>query len=358
MWFALGYLFFAVYGSLVPLEYQSRPLTEAWAVFGHIAGMSLSFISRTDWLVNILLFIPLAVLLAGALWPTHTVVAATLVALGVFTLCLGFSVAIEFMQVLFPQRTSSINDIVAQSIGTGLGISTWIAFGSRLSAWFIGWRSARSPLDIWKRFLYSYLFVLFGYSLLPLDLTISPVEILHKWHEGRLILLPFSFAFAEPIEAIYALAADVAVWMPAAFLWCLAFPGKRLRSWSAMVGAATALEFLQLFVYSRVTDVTDIFTAGVGSAVGIWIAERMGQSYEGKAAQPLFHPSMGWLLLALVWIFVLAGIFLYPFEFQTDREFLAARLQGARKVPFEVYYLGTEYRAATEVMHKVGFFLP
>lgn len=358
MWFALGYLFFAIYGSLVPLEYQSRPLTEAWAIFGDIAGMSLSFVSRTDWLVNILLFIPLAFLLAGACWPAHGVVAGTLVALGVFALCLGFSVAIEFMQVFFPQRTPSINDIVAQSIGTGLGITAWITFGSRLSAWFSGWRSARSPLDIWKRFLYSYLFVLFGYSLLPLDLTISPVEVLHKWREGRLILLPFSFAFAEPIEAIYDLAVDVLLWMPAAFLWCLAFPGRRLRSWLAVVGAAAVLEFLQLFVYSRVSDVTDIFTAAAGAGAGILLAGRMGRTNVAKAARPLFHPSLGWLLLTLAWILVLAAIFLYPFDFQMDREFLLARLQGARKIPFEVYYFGTEYRAVTEVMHKAGFFFP
>src|SRR5687768_18093103 len=51
---------------------------------------------------------PLAFLLAGACWPAHGVVAAMLVALGVFALCLGFSVAIEFMQVFFPQRTPSI----------------------------------------------------------------------------------------------------------------------------------------------------------------------------------------------------------------------------------------------------------
>jgi hypothetical protein len=54
----------------------------------------------------------------------------------------------------------------------------------------------------------------------------------------------------------------------------------------------------------------------------------------------------------------LSAVFFYPFDFQTDREFLAQRLHGAHTVPFEVYYFGTEYRAATEVLHKMGFFLP
>src|SRR5687768_1951348 len=167
--FALVYLSFAVYGSLVPLEFRYRPLAEAWAAFRDVSGMSLSFSSRTDWLVNILLFIPLAFLLTGALWtPTHRIIAAAVVVPGVLAICLGLSIAIEFAQLFFP-RTPSLNDIVAQSIGAGLGIAAWIAFGQRLSDWFIGWRSAHSSLDVWNRLLYSYLFVLFGYSLLPLD---------------------------------------------------------------------------------------------------------------------------------------------------------------------------------------------
>ena len=358
VWFALGYLFFAVYGSMVPLEFHNRPLAEAWIAFRDIYSMSLSFSSRADWLVNILLFIPLAFLLAGAAWPARGVVECTLAILGVFVVCLGLSVAIEFMQLFFPHRTPSLNDIVAQTVGTGLGVAAWIAFGSPLSAWFIGWRSARSPLDVWKRLLYSYLFVLFAYNLLPLDLTISPVEILHKWREGRLVLLPFSFVFTDPIEAFYALAVDMLVWTPASFLWCLAFPGKRLHSWLSLVGAATTLEFLQLFVYSRVSDITDIFTAAIGAAIGVWLAGRMSRPAAGEATRPLFPPSWRWLLLALMWVIVLAAIFFYPFNFQMDRGFLMERLEGARKVPFEVYYFGSEFRAATEVMHKTGFFVP
>lgn len=356
--YALIYLFFVVYGSLVPLEFRYQPLAEAWATFRDISSMSLSFSSRTDWLVNIALFIPLAFLLTGALgMHTHRVITATVVVCGVLAICLGLSVAIEFTQLFFP-RTSSLNDIVAQTIGAGLGIAAWIAFGPRLLAWFISWRSAHGPLDIWKRLLYSYLFILFGYSLLPLDLTISPIEILHKWREGRVILLPFSFAFADPVEAIFALVVDTIVWMPAAFLWYLAFPQSWMRSWLSLVGTATVLEFLQLFVYSRVSDMTDILTAAIGAAIGISLTGRVSRIGVRKEMQPLFHPSWMWLLLALVWLFVLAAIFLYPFDFRWDQEFLAERLQGARKIPFEVYYFGTEYRAATELMHKTGFFLP
>jgi VanZ family protein len=363
LWLALGYLLFAIYGSLVPLEFRDRPLADAWAAFREIYSMSLSFGSRTDWLVNILLFIPLAFLLADASWPAHSLAARALAVLGVFVVCLGLSVTIEFMQLFFPNRTPSLNDIVAQSIGAGLGLAAWVTFGSRLSDWFIGWGSARSPLDVWKRMVYTYLFVLVAYNILPLDLTISPIEIVHKWREGRVVLLPFSFAFINPIEEIYALGVDVLIWIPASFLWCLAFPRGRLRAWLALVGIATGIEFLQLFVYSRVSDMTDIFAAAMGAAIGTWLAGRMGRAGVGTTVirETTFSQlrSAGvWLLLTMLWMVVLAAVFFYPFDFQMDSEFLAKRWHGAGKVPFEVYYFGTEYRAATEVVHKTGFFLP
>jgi glycopeptide antibiotics resistance protein len=55
----------------------------------------------------------------------------------------------------------------------------------------------------------------------------------------------------------------------------------------------------------------------------------------------------------------LAALFWYPFHFRTDGAFLHERLHNLMtRVPFEAYYFGTEYRAATEVLHKVLFFIP
>ncbi len=358
LWLALGYLTFVVYGSLVPLNFHGRPLAEAWLAFRDIRYLNLSIGSRADWVANILLFIPLAFLWSGVLWPTRGVIRRALVVLGVFAACMVLSLAIEFTQLFFPPRTVSLNDILAESIGAAVGVAAWIVSGPRLMAWLAGWRSVHSPLDVWSRVLYLYLFVLFAYNLLPLDLTLSPVEIFHKWREGRVVLVPFSFVFANPIEAVYALGVDALVWIPAAFLWCMAYPRGKLRPWLAVVAIATALEFLQLFVYTRVSDITDIFAAAIGAWLGAWLAGQMGPAATGSTARPLPHLAWLWLGLALMWMAVLAAVFWYPFNFQASGEFLAGRLHGVLKVPFEAYYYGTEYRAATEVLHKAGFFLP
>jgi hypothetical protein len=55
---------------------------------------------------------------------------------------------------------------------------------------------------------------------------------------------------------------------------------------------------------------------------------------------------------------VLAVVFWYPFDFRTDWGFVNGRLATLRRVPFEAYYWGTEFRAVTEVLHKAGFFFP
>jgi glycopeptide antibiotics resistance protein len=148
--------------------------------------------------------------------------------------------------------------------------------------------------------------------------------------------------------------------MPVAFLWRLSPPTVRLTPLFAVILIATFLEFLQLFVYSRVSDTTDIITAAIGAGMGTWLSRHWArQTQKAKQAGIASH-SQGWLWLsfALLWIGLLAAIFWYPFDFQTGRAFITERLQSLNRVPFETYYYGTEYRAVTEVLHKVGFFIP
>jgi glycopeptide antibiotics resistance protein len=51
-------------------------------------------------------------------------------------------------------------------------------------------------------------------------------------------------------------------------------------------------------------------------------------------------------------------LFWYPFDFRADGAFVRERLSFLDRVPFEVYYYGTEFRAVTEVFHKILFFAP
>lgn len=357
---AIGYLAFVIYGSLVPLHFRYVPWDQAVASFRAIRYLDLGIASRADWVANILLFIPLAFLWNGLLAPRRAIVGGVLVSLLVAAGCVALSLGIEFTQIFFPPRTVSVNDIVAESLGALIGILLWWLAGGRFARWLGGWSPASGRADWVLRLCYVYIFGLFFYNLLPLDLTISPVEVFHKWREGRVMLVPFGFHFADPAQAFYGLLSDIAIWVPAGLLYRLHRPRHHPAAlWLRVIGAATLLEGMQLFVYSRVSDVTDILTAGLGAALGIWLAARIGRNAALPGAGSGGRMgSLAWLAAACGWSIVLMGVFWYPFDFRTDGAWVRERLGMFARVPFVAYYYGTEFRAATELLHKILFFMP
>lgn len=362
LWVALGYTAFVIYGSLVPLDFHRHPLREAWESFQRIRYLELGIGSRADWVANILLFVPLAFFWLGVFWPNRGQIARALTSGFVLFCCIGLSVAIEFTQIFFPPRTVSLNDIIAETIGTLIGAAVWWSTGVRVMRWWADWSRAHPPAGLAERFLYIYLFLLFGYSVLPLDLTISVVEIYHKWEEGKVLLVPFSAVYKSGAQQTYALLADVAIWIPAAFLWRLSSPHPIRIVVLRVLACATTIEFLQLFVYSRVTSTTDVLTAGCGGAIGALLAERLQRSVGSKDSFQHAHAigvsALTWVLALAGWIAVLIVVFWYPFDFNNDWGFVHGRVAALKRVPFHAYYYGTEFRAVTEVFHKMGFFFP
>ena len=389
-WAGLAYLAFVIYGSLVPLHFKPMSLDQAIAQFREVPFLQLGIGSRADWVANLLLFIPLTFLWSGALGYRRGLPARVLVSMFVFCVAVALCLGIEFTQQFFPPRTVSQNDIFAEAVGGALGILAWWSVGPRWVAWYQGWHQAKAPADTAERLAWAYLLAVFAYGVLPLDLTISGVEIFHKWREGKLNLIPFAALPGDPAHALYELASDALLWLPPALLWRLS--GKRraapgfpaslggrppqdgglgalnpgrgaFKVWKMAFGAVFLLELLQLFVYSRVSDVTDLFTGALGAAAGVWLAGRLGVRHGGHAqawTTARSTTTFSWLplALALAWIGVLAAVFWYPFDFHTEGTFLRERMGFLSKVPFETYYYGTEFRAATEVLHKLLFFAP
>lgn len=351
---AVVYLLFVIYGSLVPLAYRPVPWAEALARFRDIPYLALGIASRADWVANILLFIPLAFLWRGVLDTRRGILVHLLADGAVLAGCVALSVGIEFTQIFFPPRTVSLNDIIAEGIGAAVGVVVWRAAGRRLVAWLEEWRGHHGSVGLAERFCILYFVCLFGYNLLPLDLTISPVEVFHKWRQGRVLFIPGIRGGEGPLGALYEMATDAAVWVPAA--WLLVRAGKGGRAWWITVGAAAGLEFLQLFVFSRVTDVNDVIMAALGGWVGMLLAGR--QSLEAPAATRKGRAMVYWGGAAIFWCAVIAAVFWYPFDFRPERGFVLERIAMFRKVPFHALYYGSEFHAVTEVLRKTLFFAP
>lgn len=360
---AAAYLTLVVYGSLVPLQYRYIPLDQAIARFRDIPWLELGIGSRADWVANLLLFIPLSFLWLGALWPRRPGVRFPLT-LAIFLLAVMLSLGIEFIQLYFPQRTVSANDLLAESIGALVGVWAWWRWGVRLVDWVSGWREARGRTSTLEYLLSVYLGGMLVYNLLPLDLTISPVEIYHKWRGGGLNLIPFAYPVDSTVQFVYELATDVALWIPVSSLLVLSGRRTGIHAWNWTVTAALLLEAAQFFVFSRVSDVTDLITAMIGAGLGVWLARFYRE--EAKTVVALEAPggtlARGSALLPLLaaagWLVVLGVIYWYPFDFRADAAFLRERVPLLYQVPFRFYYYGTEFRAVTSLLHQVLFYLP
>ena len=363
----LLYLCFVVYGSLVPLQFRSISMELALKRFGAITYFDLGIASRSDWVANILLFIPLAFFWAGALWPKRSKALRGITGVFVFAAGAMLAVGIEFTQLFFPQRTVSLNDIAAETIGAALGVALWVANGQRFLAWVVSVAAAQGQASVASRLLIAYLLVLYGYAVMPLDLTLSPVGLYHKWNEGRVILLPLGVGYPDFAHWAYAVSSDLAIWVPAAMLWRMSKPLSNRAVVYRVVLSAALIEFSQLFVYSRVTNLTDVFTAALGAGIGLGLAHRLNvraaQSQPATQAEKTLHgphkDASLWCCATLVWLGVLAAVFWYPFDFNTDASFVRERFnQASQRVLFEALYFGSEYRAYSVVLHKVGFMLP
>lgn len=359
---AIIYLVFVVYGSLVPLNFNNIPLSEAWQRFENIRFLNLKIASRADWVANILLFIPLAFFWTGVMSqavPGRKVLITIVVAF----LCAMLCICIEFTQLFFPPRTVSLNDILAESMGTVIGISVWWFLGKKFLKWLDEWYLSNSSDDNVDKYLQIYLAGLFFYNVMPLDLTISPVEIYHKWNQGRVILFPFTGLKEEFVENLYEWFSEILLWIPVPVLWQRKNRGlSKLQIWGKVFFAVVAIEFFQLFVFSRVTDVTDIILAMVGGWLGLWFGQNFIVSNVDDKRKLLGFSQTKILLIGgvsyILWCFVLMLVFWYPFDFKWDSDLIKWKFNGFFNIPFYSYYYGTEYRAITEVIHKTLFFLP
>src|SRR5690606_13445018 len=100
------------------------------------------------------------------------------------------SLAVEFTQLWFPPRTTSQNDLVAETLGGLIGAGFWLLCGQAVTHWLRTCVASRERHSQLQWMLQAYLLGLLVYSVMPLDLTINPAELFRKYDEGKVVLLP------------------------------------------------------------------------------------------------------------------------------------------------------------------------
>lgn len=345
-----GYLFFLVYGSLLPFEFRPINPALAWAKFQSIPWLDLGVDKRADWMANLLLYMPLGFMACGLLVGQSRRVSVIIIGTAFAWLFAGAVAAtIEFAQLFFPARTVSLNDLSAEFLGALLGVLAWLFIGPQLrrlaQAITRGGKNGRIALLIFYALGY---FVL---SLFPYDFLVSFAE----W--DFLIGRKAGWLFAPDCSnnCWLKLGAEI---LAAAPLGAMLFGRRR----SSLAAAAVAglllgvlLEILQLTIASGVSQGASVLSRGVG----FWLGAA-AMRWAGVVDRQRLRPWMqGLVAFALIpYLAVAAWLNHWFIESWLSLQVGLARLPGIHFLPFYYHYFTTETDALVSLLHQFGLYFP
>jgi glycopeptide antibiotics resistance protein len=274
---AAGFVAYAVWGTLFPFDFHAVPLEAAALLFwGRLAADAVR-LSLTDLASNVLLFLPIGLFMCAALdrtWSARSITRSGRAALITLATAITLSSVIEFAQVFVSWRTPSVLDVAAEVFGAACGIAIWRHIRSECDALLHAALAMIGRSTRVERILLGCCAVFAIAWCLPADFTLRPAEIADKYEHKRL-LLPFAPSPDAATTGELATIAVAAVPLGFAAMLC-GCPSQRRRS--AMSGALIAalalvtLELIQIPVFSRTTDGTELLAALAGSAAGAAVA--------------------------------------------------------------------------------------
>jgi glycopeptide antibiotics resistance protein len=360
----LALVVFAWYGSLVPLNFSPRSLSEAWSTFT-MMPVDFKDPSMVDWGINALLLIPAGFCLLGAATrPGSSLGQRLFRTIVVAAGCLVVSLSIEFSQSWFPPRVPSPADVIAQFLGAAAGIVAWWVCGrpfNRALTDFLADKRTDSSLDL---VLLAYVAGFLLYSVAPLDLTLHPSELLQKYRSGRILLVPFSQPRIAADGFLLDVVTDILLFVPVG-VFSATFPTRknatiRPLSRSLLIGATIVfgIELVQLLVVSRFTDTTDLITGITGVALGALGYQRFSRR-PIDAAAPVAAAKIRLLFYAAAYVLLLVAILWRPYDFSfTDTAAVRQRMSHFLGLPLSRALQGDYFSALNGFLQKFLLFAP
>lgn len=383
LWLAHGLLLLTVYGSIIPLRFEPMPVERAVGQFLQMRHYDPTLVgARGDWVVNMaqyasVSFCYMAAFCVDRRWAFGAGTAALVVPIG--WLAAG---AIEFLQVYFPPRTVSTNDIQVECAGIVAGVVAWLAAGDRFVGWLRRFWGMAGLAGLARQALPGFVALLLIASLMPFDVVFDLDEVALKARQGRVRLVPLGSLGSGKPRAWLDLLVTLPSFAPLGALVALA-PSRRNRPWSAILllgaAAAAAIESAQLFVFSRFCDLTDVLLGAAAVLLGWWLARVLSDRRDAErlGGLPMHRAWTGarfrlgrwgpgrWVALAGVWAVLLTLLNWSPFDFSTDpsrfrgvdpdltdentRVFWLRRMVWA---PFVDYYWGSRYDALDQILRR------
>lgn len=366
--FALLWIFFAIYGSLVPLNFEAKEFAVAVEQFSKLQYLGLGSTSNSDWTVNVLLLVPIGFFGLGAIAVDQRRSFSIYWLIPVVVLCGMLSIAIEFSQFWFPPRNPSLYDIVAQNIGSFIGGFLWIISGQALVDWIRTFFTDLKPKKTIDWLLQAYIFGLLFFSFVPFDLTISVAELYKKYESGRILLVPFSYNYSSTFMLFYHCVLDSILFIPVGYFCATVLQSEKASSRKVWLSTSYGfliiifIEAFQLLVISRYTTVTDLVTGTFGAFIGVLTAKKLNYSTGDKteSSTPFFlrKSTLLWAGFSVAYMAILLLGFWYPYDFIYDKGIIKEKLGSFFQIPFSTLYQGSYYNAITQVIRKSLLFVP
>ena len=352
-WF-IAYLAFVTYGSLVPLDYRPIPWDAAVRQFAQTPFLNIDAGGRADWIANAVLYVPLALLATRALLPLFFS-SLWLAGLAAFIACGTVAVGVEFTQLYFPPRTVSQNDILAELIGSALGV----AAAARLGGWMRRMRDAWALRGerVLVLSLEAYALVYLGLSFFPYDLMLSAAELRGKLDSG---LWGWWLAASDRglALALLQLVVETVLCVPLGMLMLLAgrrgWQGfARPVMWGLLLGAV--IELGQFLIVSGVSQGASVLTRGLGLSLGAWLAPRLRTLSPNALRAALRPAALPVLSLWLPLLLFISGWLRRPMQ---GADAALAVWRELHWLPFYYHYYTTEAVALFSLGSVALMYLP
>lgn len=354
VWWWLLYVAFVVYGSLVPLELVPLSFDAAWDKFRAIQLLDVGLQGRGDWVSNGVLYVPIGFLtfnLLGRSSGTWQVLAALLAL--VFSAALAAGV--EFVQVYFPGRTVSLNDLFAEWVGGLLGVCLAVSSYHQFLRLGVAWRSLALQ-QILNYGLVIYVVLYLSFSFFPFDFVLSATELQAKY-ESRAWGLLFADDFRSTgwLWVGIKLFAEVLAVVPIGVMLSRLQPAASYKTgvgYGVVLGVV--LEVGQFFVFSSLAQGVSILMRAAGMVLGISLYRR----WTGNMESVRWKIQRRVLPLFLGYLFALAAIHgWFRGEWQ-GFDAAWSDLDSTRFLPFYYHYFTTEQAALVSVVAVAAMYAP
>ncbi len=350
----LFYLGFVVYGSLIPFELRPLTLDQALVRFRHIAYLELGAASRADWIANLVLYVPLAFFGCSALLGLREARrSGAVILIGILAFCVAVAVAVEFIQQFFAPRTVSLNDLVAEILGSIGGIGLW-RYGRHYLAALLD-SFARGGRESVQAAATAYTLLYLILALFPYDFVVFGDELLTRLVSPNLgwLLAP---ACGDGVLCAARLAGEVLAIAPLGLLVILATPYLSYRHLFLLgLSLGIGLEMLQILLISGTAQGMSALMRGVGLALGGLAGQTLRRQRVDTMAQLLRRAVP---LLAPPYLLTLAAVNGW---FTSPRLAFSeglARIASLRFIPFYYHYFTSESAAMASLLANAAMYAP